>query len=76
MHCIHRLCDVDPFKGPQTPGWKQYDPEDTTTLALLGNSLTGAELGDHFTADSTCSFWNEVLPIFPQVCAHLSYSVK
>ncbi|GJE94821.1 carboxylesterase [Phanerochaete sordida] len=55
----------DPFNGPQIPGWKQYDPEDTTTLALLGYNLTGADLGDHFTADSTCAFWNEVLPIFP-----------
>lgn len=58
---------TDPWKGPQTSGWKKYDPDDTTTLALLGNSLTGAELGDHFTADSTCDFWNEVLPIYPQV---------
>lgn len=57
----------DPLKGPQTAGWKKYDPTDTTTLGLLGNSLTGAIPGDHLTADSTCSYWNTVLPIFPQV---------
>lgn len=62
---------ADPFKGPQTEGWKQYDPEDPTTLALLGYSLTGAHPGDHFTADSTCSFWNEVVPTFPQVSRFL-----
>ncbi|KIP07292.1 hypothetical protein PHLGIDRAFT_30076 [Phlebiopsis gigantea 11061_1 CR5-6] len=56
----------DPFQGPQTPGWKQYDPDDTTTLALLGYNLSGADLGDHITADSTCNFWNKVLPTFPQ----------
>ena len=59
--------ELDPEKGPQTQNWKQYDPNDTTSLALLGNSLTGAELGDHFTADSSCDFWNEVVPIFPEV---------
>lgn len=58
---------ADPFKGPQTTGWKKYDPNDPTTLALLGNSLTGAELGNHVEADNTCDFWNDVLPIYPQV---------
>ncbi|KAI0701389.1 carboxylesterase [Cytidiella melzeri] len=56
----------DPFNGPQTPGWKKYDPQDTTSLALLGNSLSGADLGDYVAADYACDFWNGVLPIFPQ----------
>ncbi|TCD67432.1 hypothetical protein EIP91_012404 [Steccherinum ochraceum] len=57
----------DPEKGPQTPGWKQYDPNDPTTIGVLGNSLTGAEPGDHFAIDNSCAYWNTVLPIFPQV---------
>ena len=47
---------ADPESGPQTPGWKQYDPEDPTTIALLGNSLTGAIPGDHFSIDSSCAY--------------------
>ncbi|THH26541.1 hypothetical protein EUX98_g7647 [Antrodiella citrinella] len=56
----------DPEKGPQTSGWKQYDPKDTTSIAILGNSLVGADPGDHFSIDSSCVYWNTILPIFPQ----------
>ncbi|KAH8084353.1 carboxylesterase [Cristinia sonorae] len=56
----------DPEKGPQTSGWKLYDPRDTTSIAILGNSLTGAEPGDHVSIDSSCAYWNTILPIFPQ----------
>ncbi|CAL1699648.1 unnamed protein product [Somion occarium] len=56
----------DPHKGPQISGWKRFDPKDRTSLALLGNSLTGAEPGDHFTTDSSCAYWNTILPIYPQ----------
>ena len=67
------LSSTDPNTGPQTSGWKQYDPDDSTTLALLGYSLTGAEPGDHFTADSTCDFWNQVVPIYPEVSVSHSF---
>lgn len=56
----------DPAKGPHTSGWKQYDPEDTTSIAIFGNSLTGTDPGDHLAIDSVCSYWNTVLPIYPQ----------
>ncbi|ESK84633.1 acetylcholinesterase precursor [Moniliophthora roreri MCA 2997] len=55
----------DPQAGPRIPGWKRYDPKDTTTLAILGSS-TSVEPGDHLATDSVCAYWNEVLPIFPQ----------
>ncbi|KAI0759813.1 carboxylesterase [Irpex lacteus] len=56
----------DPIKGPQTPGWKKYDPNDGTSLAILGTSLEGAVPGDHVAIDHSCDFWNGVLPIYPQ----------
>lgn len=58
---------ADPTLGPRISGWKQFDPRDPTTLALLGNSLIGAEPGNHFVTDSVCAYWNTLLPIFPQV---------
>ena len=61
------VCPVDPARGPRIPGWKRFDPQDTTTLALLGTSSIGAEEGNHFTTDSVCAYWNTLLPIFPQV---------
>ena len=57
----------DPLKGPQISGWEKYDPEDKTTLAILGTSLDGAVPGDHLAVDHSCDFWNGVLPLFPQV---------
>ncbi|KAF8993009.1 carboxylesterase [Cyathus striatus] len=57
----------DPSLGPRIPGWKKYDPNDTTSLAILGKSLTGADPGDHFEADSSCQYWNTILPIYPQI---------
>lgn len=65
---------VDPKSGPLTPGWKQFDPLDTTSLGILGLSLKGADPGDHITTDRSCAYWNTILPIFPQVSPvnHLS----
>ncbi|KAI0792500.1 carboxylesterase [Abortiporus biennis] len=56
----------DPQEGPQILGWKKYDPRDTTSIAILGNSLTEAEPGDHLSIDSTCAYWNTILPVFPE----------
>ncbi|KDQ08356.1 hypothetical protein BOTBODRAFT_569583 [Botryobasidium botryosum FD-172 SS1] len=57
----------DPSKGPRIPGWSKYNPKDTTTLAILGLSTTGADKGDHLATDRVCSYWNTLLPAFPQV---------
>ncbi|GLB37994.1 putative carboxylesterase family protein [Lyophyllum shimeji] len=57
----------DPQAGPRIPGWRRFDPEDTTSLAILGKNVTGADPGDHFTADRSCAYWNAILPIYPQV---------
>ncbi|KAK7032125.1 hypothetical protein VNI00_013299 [Paramarasmius palmivorus] len=61
----------DPEAGPRIPGWKQYDPSDTTTLAILGSNEVpdGVQDGDHIKTDEVCAYWNEVLPIFPQAWA-------
>ncbi|KDR69866.1 hypothetical protein GALMADRAFT_128465 [Galerina marginata CBS 339.88] len=56
----------DPRHGPRVPGWNVYDPEDTTTLTILGKNTTGADPGDHFVADNSCTYWNTILPIYPQ----------
>ncbi|KAH9485790.1 Para-nitrobenzyl esterase [Psilocybe cubensis] len=56
----------DPQKGPQIPGWNVFDPNDTTSLAILGLNVTGADPGDHFEADRSCAYWNTLLPSFPQ----------
>ncbi|KAK7685924.1 hypothetical protein QCA50_010733 [Cerrena zonata] len=56
----------DPTEGPRISGWKLFDPQDPNTLALLGNSLIGAEPGNHFVTDSVCAYWNTLLSIFPQ----------
>ncbi|KDQ57834.1 hypothetical protein JAAARDRAFT_194101 [Jaapia argillacea MUCL 33604] len=56
----------DPWAGPQVPGWKVYDPADTTSLGSIGNSTTEVLPGDHFTGDSSCAYWNTILPLFPQ----------
>ncbi|KAF9445924.1 carboxylesterase [Macrolepiota fuliginosa MF-IS2] len=55
----------DPKLGPRIPGWERYNPEDTTTLAILGTSTEGAVPGDHLTADDSCNYWNTILPIYP-----------
>ncbi|KAF9465144.1 carboxylesterase [Collybia nuda] len=60
----------DPQSGPRIPGWKRFDPGDTTSLAILGKSVAGADPGDHFAADHSCANWNTVLPTFPQVFPH------
>lgn len=57
----------DPHRGPQIPGWARYNPKDPSTLAILGTSTTGAIPGDHQKADKVCSYWNTVLPQFPQI---------
>ncbi|KAI0315930.1 carboxylesterase [Amylostereum chailletii] len=57
----------DPEAGPRIQGWDQYDPANTTTLAILGISATSAVPGDHFVADESCKYWNEVLPLYPQI---------
>ncbi|KAF9561897.1 carboxylesterase [Agrocybe pediades] len=57
----------DPQQGPQIPGWKLFNPKDTTSLAILGKNVSGADPGDHVEADSSCAYWNTVLPIYPQV---------
>ena len=48
-------------------GWEKYDPDVNETLAILGISETGAIPGDHSVADTTCEYWNTILPLFPQV---------
>jgi len=63
---------VDPSQGPQISGWEKYDPNDGSTLAILGISDSGAIAGDHFEADASCTYWNTILPIYPQVCKHIS----
>jgi len=60
-------CIVDPQQGPRIPGWDKYDPDDSSTLAILGTSTEGALPGDHLAADRSCAYWNTLLPIFPQV---------
>ncbi|KAF8058614.1 carboxylesterase [Lyophyllum atratum] len=57
----------DPQAGPRIAGWKRFDPKDTTSLAILGKSVTGADPGDHLTVDRSCAYWNTILPIYPQV---------
>ncbi|KAH6897943.1 carboxylesterase [Coprinopsis sp. MPI-PUGE-AT-0042] len=57
----------DPHRGPQIPGWAKYSTRDPSTLAILGTSTTGAVQGDHQKADRVCSYWNTVLPQFPQI---------
>lgn len=64
-HCT--TCSTDPRLGPRVTGWKKYDPKDSTTLAILGLSTSKADAGDHFAADSSCTYWNQILPQFPQV---------
>ncbi|KAF8883289.1 carboxylesterase [Infundibulicybe gibba] len=56
----------DPERGPLTPGWKRFDPQDPTSLAILGKSTTGADPGNHTSVDRSCSYWNTILPIYPQ----------
>lgn len=56
----------DPQLGPRIPGWHKFNPEDSSTLAILGLSISGADAGDHFKADASCEYWNTVLPIYPQ----------
>lgn len=58
---------TDPSKGPLLEGWKKYDHNDGSTLAILGISETGALTGNHFEADASCNYWNTILPIYPQV---------
>lgn len=57
----------DPSSGPGLQGWRRYDPNDKETLAILGVSPTGAIAGDHFIIDEKCEYWNQILPIYPQV---------
>ncbi|KAL0955512.1 hypothetical protein HGRIS_001751 [Hohenbuehelia grisea] len=57
----------DPAAGPRIPGWRKFNPADTTSLAILGKSTAGAEFGDHITVDKSCQYWNTILPIYPQV---------
>ncbi|KAF9524982.1 carboxylesterase [Crepidotus variabilis] len=56
----------DPRLGPRIPGWQVYNPQDTSTLAILGTSTESALPGDHFSADKSCAYWNTLLPYFPQ----------
>lgn len=74
-HISDHVCYTDPPQGPRIPGWKQFDPLDPTSLALLGNSLTGADPGDHFVTDSVCDYWNTILPIYPQVSCYIEKMV-
>jgi len=56
----------DPHKGPQISGWEKYDPSNPSTLAILGIDENGAIAGDHFESDSSCEYWNTILPLYPQ----------
>jgi hypothetical protein len=58
----------DPTKGPRISGWKRYDSRDPSSLAILGLSDSQAQPGNHAAADYSCSYWNTLLPHYPQVC--------
>ncbi|EIW79549.1 carboxylesterase [Coniophora puteana RWD-64-598 SS2] len=57
----------DPEAGPRIEGWRQYDPADPTSLAVLGISETGAIPGNASDIDHTCAYWNQILPLFPEI---------
>ncbi|KZO95960.1 alpha/beta-hydrolase [Calocera viscosa TUFC12733] len=56
----------NPELGPQIDGWRQYDPSDPTSLAVLGVSATGALPGNTTSIDSTVQYWNQILPLYPR----------
>ncbi|KAF5317269.1 hypothetical protein D9611_003493 [Ephemerocybe angulata] len=56
----------DPLKGPRTPGWEKYNPNLSSTLAILGTSTTRALPGNHTETDAVCAYWNALLPAFPE----------
>ncbi|KLO05491.1 carboxylesterase [Schizopora paradoxa] len=56
----------DPMAGPQIENWPRYDPNNASTLAILGISSSSAIPGDHFVSDESCEYWNTILPIYPQ----------
>ncbi|KAI0031650.1 carboxylesterase [Vararia minispora EC-137] len=56
----------NPMSGPRLSGWKQYDPDDASTLAILGISPFGALAGNHTATDASCNYWNTILPLYPQ----------
>ncbi|EJT99952.1 carboxylesterase [Dacryopinax primogenitus] len=56
----------NPELGPQIEGWRQYDPSDPTSLAVLGVSATGALPGNTTQIDATCQYWNQLLPVYPR----------
>lgn len=58
---------TEPTLGPRIPNWPKYNPSNASTLAILGIDEDGAILGDHFETDKVCQYWNEILPIYPQV---------
>lgn len=58
---------VDPSLGPRISGWERYNPNDGTTLAILGISESGAIPGNASDIDASCDYWNTILPIYPQV---------
>ena len=65
----------DPSQGPRIPGWSRYDPQQPSTLALLGTSTQGALPGDHASSDRSCAYWNKILPVFPQVSGTAAHRV-
>lgn len=58
---------AEPTLGPRIPNWPTYSPSNASTLAILGVDPDGATAGNHFETDKVCEFWNEILPIYPQV---------
>ena len=71
--CQSHMCSslltsvIDPSLGPRISGWEKYDPNDGTTLAILGISESGAIPVNASVIDTSCDYWNTILPIYPQV---------
>lgn len=61
------ILSIEPTLGPRIHNWPKYSPSNSSTLAILGIDGDGAILGDHFETDKVCQYWNEILPIYPQV---------
>lgn len=74
MFCSYLIIAAgpDPTVGPQISGWEKYNPNNSSTLAILGISDSGAIPGDAETADQSCEYWNTILPIYPQVSSDRS----
>lgn len=62
---------IDPVLGPRISGWEKYDPSNGSSLAILGISEFGAIAGNASEVDTSCEYWNTILPIYPQASRSL-----